>query len=110
MYERGYNQSEILAKGVAQNLKLPLYDLLKVKEARKRQHEVSKFKERFNNVNGVYEVKDKLKFKNVLLIDDIKTTGATLDECAKCLKLKGVENVYCLTALVTNPRLKNTEK
>lgn len=106
LYERGYNQSEILAKGVAERLKVPLCDLLKTKGKHTRQHEVNNFKERFKNVNGVYFVKDKINFENVLLVDDIKTTGATLDECARCLKLAGAKNVYCITALVTNPRLK----
>lgn len=110
LYERGYNQSEILAKGVAEKLKLPLCDLLETKGKHSRQHEISNFKERFKNVNGVYFVKDKIKFKNVLLVDDIKTTGATLDECARGLKIAGAEKVYCLTALITNPRLKKEKK
>ncbi len=104
--EHGYNQSEILARGVAKHLNVPVYDLLKRAGNRKAQHEVEHFKERFVNVRGTYGIKKPLKLKNVLLIDDIKTTGATLDECARHLKLGGVTNVFCLTAAVTNPRLK----
>ena len=107
--ERGYNQSEILAKGVAQNLNLPVYDLLKVKNKNTKQHKIEKLKDRFKNVNGIYELKGKTKFENLLLVDDIKTTGATLDQCSRCLKLGGTQNVYCVTALVTESGLKKTE-
>lgn len=108
--EHGYNQSEILARGVARHLKVPVLSLLKRVGKSKTQHEIGKFKERFENVRGIYSTRQSEAFKNVLLIDDIKTTGATLNECARCLKLSGVQNVYCLTAAVTKPRLKKTEK
>ncbi len=108
--EHGYNQSEILAKGVAQKLNLPLLRLLKKAGKNKKQHGIRHFKERFENVNGAYEVSKKTNLKNVLLIDDIKTTGATLNECARLLKLGGAENVYCLTAAISNPRLKKVKK
>lgn len=108
--QHGYNQSEILAKGVARHLKVPVFNLLKRESKSKTQHEIRKSKERFENVRGIYSTRESKALKNVLLIDDIKTTGATLNECARCLKLSGVQNVYCLTAAVTNPRLKKPEK
>lgn len=108
--EHGYNQSEILAKGVARHLKVPAFNLLKRVGKSKTQHEIGKSKERFDNVRGTYVAETMPSLKTVLLVDDIKTTGATLNECARCLKLRGVQNVYCLTAAVTNPRLKKPEK
>ncbi len=107
--EHGYNQSEILAKGVARHLKVPVLNLLKRVGKSKTQHEIGKYKERFENVRGIYVAQGKLSPETVLLVDDIKTTGATLNECARRLKLGGVKNVYCLTAAVTNPRLKKPE-
>ena len=56
-------------------------------------------KERIENVKNVYNIKNKkeLANKNVLLIDDIFTTGATTNECSKILKLAGAKNVDILT-------------
>ena len=56
-------------------------------------------KERIENVKNVYNIENKkeLTNKNVLLIDDIFTTGATTNECSKILKLAGAKNVDILT-------------
>lgn len=55
---------------------------------------------RKGNVLGVYEINNGIDVvgKTVLLVDDIKTSGATLNECAKMLKIRGAEKVYCVTA------------
>lgn len=107
--ERGYNQSEILAKGIAENLNLPVYDLLKVKNKSIKQHQIERLKDRFKNVKELYDLKGRARFENLLLVDDIKTTGATLDQCSRCLKLGGAEKVYCVTALVAESGLKKTK-
>lgn len=101
--KRGFNQSELLAKRISKLLKVPLCDnaLLSLKGA-KVQHTL-KFDERFKNVKGKFAANRKcnLNGKTVLLVDDIKTTGATLDECAKQLLLLGADEVYCITGLTT---------
>ncbi len=100
---RGFNQSELLAKKISKILNTPLLsDLIKCKKSAKIQHTL-KFDERFKNVKGRYECNRnyKLNGKTVLLVDDIKTTGATLDECAKQLLLLGADRVYCVTGLMT---------
>ena len=58
--------------------------------------------QRRRNVKGVYEATKNLDGKTVLLVDDIKTTGSTLNECAKQLRLKGAKEVYCLVGLISN--------
>ena len=74
-----------------------LYVLSCVKKV-KKQHK-SSIKERLLNTEGKYKCNYRIDNKNVLLIDDIKTTGATLDECAKELLFAGANSVYCITVL-----------
>lgn len=97
--ERGFNQAEILAERVGPEFEIPLLDdiLFRTKE-RPAQIEL-KGKERRENIKGVFKVKGdikKIKNKTVLLVDDVFTTGATLNEVAKTLKRAGVKNVWGL--------------
>lgn len=106
---RGYNQSKVLAKEVSDILEIPLLDdTLKCRQKRKRQH-LTPLKERFDNVRGIYYTDSKFNDETFLLIDDIKTTGATLSECSKILMKAGAGSVYCLTGLTTG-RKKNRKK
>ena len=57
-------------------------------------------KERFENVKGKFRSTKKC-IGNILLVDDIKTTGATLEECSKQLLSSGADSVYCVTGLIT---------
>ncbi len=94
--KRGYNQAELLARRVAGALHIPYADLLeKVRNnpAQRKQNARS----RRVNVYGAYAVIDDsaLWDKTVLLIDDVKTTGATLNECAKMLRMHGAQGGIC---------------
>lgn len=102
--KRGFNQSNDLAKGISKILNLPIFDqLLFCNEKHTTQHKLS-LKQRFENVKGMYGFNYKINGKIILLVDDIRTTGATLDECAKQLLLSGADKVYCVAALITNNR------
>lgn len=99
--KRGYNQAELLARRVAGALHIPYADLLeKVRNnpAQRKQNARS----RRVNVYGAYAVIDDsaLWDKTVLLIDDVKTTGATLNECAKMLRMHGAKAVYAATVAI----------
>lgn len=96
---KGFDHAEILAKAVASELGVEYRRMLAKVKKNKEQHTLSA-KERFSNVKGVYVAREN-NYKNVLLIDDIKTTGATIDECSRQLMLAGTENVYCSTAVIT---------
>lgn len=86
--KRGYNQSELIAKEIAYNsdLKLETACLLKVKNIIE-QSKLNK-EERMKNIQGVYKLTnmEKLYKKKILLVDDIYTTGSTVNECAKVLR------------------------
>ena len=97
--ERTYNHAEILARNLSKRLSVPIdtRNLKKIKWTRS-QSELDK-KKRFENVNDTFLAIDKGTFldKNVLLVDDVYTTGATINECAKILLLSGAKNVFSLT-------------
>lgn len=105
-FRRGFDHSGILAKRVAELLSLKTdMKLLKSHIKKHRQHKTD-LKERFDNVRGIYYTESRLNGENILLIDDIKTTGATLSECAHVLLKAGAGSVYCLTALTTSRKKK----
>lgn len=107
--KRGFNQSRVLAEKIAEILGIPLADELVCLKNGKRQHDLFG-KERFENVKGRYRAKAGAKGKMLLLVDDIKTTGATLNECAKQLCLSGADGVYCVTALISTRDKNNAGK
>ena len=102
MSKFGYSPPEQLAHYIAKQLGIPFFKkALKHRNSSSKQHTLSRA-ERFAAVRGEYERKIPLNNKTVLLVDDIMTTGATLDECAKQLLLSGAEQVRCVTALITD--------
>ena len=109
--ERGYNQSELLAKAAARALMLPMAPTLKKLYETARQRSLGK-RERSGNVLGVFEVIDpsQIRGKRVLLCDDLRTSGATLIECAKMLRIRGACEVLCLTAAVGMPKGKQEKE
>ena len=95
-----FNQCKVLAKRLSNILNIPIKhtSLIKVKD-NQVQHHLS-LVQRFDNVRDTYRAVKMRKGQTVLLIDDIKTTGATLNECARELKFSGAEKVYSATALI----------
>ena len=107
--ERGYNQSELLALETAKQLHIPFKPLLLTKLYDNHpQHNLSA-PERAGNVAGVYDCNqpNQTADKKILLVDDIKTTGATLNECAKMLLLSGAQEVTCICCAIV--RKQNTK-
>ena len=96
---RSYNQSELLAEELAREFKLEIaIDALERIKNKKPQAEIENKEERIKNTEGIFICSrpEKVKNKTVLLIDDIATTGATLDECARILKEAGAKKVIGL--------------
>ncbi len=97
--ERGFNQSGLLAHELARNLGLPVsFDSLDRKHWTEPQTRLNR-RERLKNVRGAFQVRqpEKIRDRRILLVDDVFTTGETLNECARTLKKKGASNVYALT-------------
>ena len=94
-----YNHSGYLAREISRLLDIPFADTLLVCIKRTKQQHKSNIKERMSNVYGKYQAKYRIDNKRVLLIDDIKTTGATIDECTRVLLFAGAESVHCATVL-----------
>ncbi len=96
---RGYNQAEILASALSKKFGFPTINLLKrVKKTPSLAGLTQKIRKA--NIKGAFEVekdkKDTIKNATIFLVDDIFTTGATLNEAAKMLKKSGAEKVYGL--------------
>ena len=96
---RGFNQSEIIAKKLVKNFQLKnnldTKNLIRIKH-KKAQVKLSK-KEREKNIKDCFFwIGKNLKNKNIILIDDVTTTGSTLNECAKVLKNNGAKEVWGL--------------
>ncbi len=101
--QRGFNQSEVIALGIASSLSIPCNDHLLI---RKKETSTQTRKTRFNrwqNVSDVFETPDpaQLVNKSVLLVDDVITTGSTLEACAqKLLAVNGVK-IWIATLAIT---------
>lgn len=101
LFARRYNQSALLAKAISSQtgIKCEMQALMRKKNT-PPQASLTR-KERFKNIKGAFALnpglKGLIKDKTILLIDDVTTTGATLNECAKILKKGGADKVFVLT-------------
>lgn len=96
--KRGYNQAEIIAKCLSEKTGVSLVSdaLFRVKKTT-AQKKLDR-QERMGNLRDAFALSERWKpVANVLLIDDIYTTGATVEQAAKILKKAGAQNVYFLT-------------
>lgn len=108
--ERGFNQTEILCEEIVKSDKLKVrsdksevisYEPKLVEKVRhtKNQHDIKNKKERLKNLESAFELgrASGLKGQNVIIIDDVCTTGATLVEIKKVLEKSGAKSVYAIT-------------
>lgn len=96
--ERGYNQAELMAREIAEEVNLPYREVLKKVKNNKTQHSLS-MEDRQENVKNVYGILEKsiVKGARILICDDIITTGSTLAECTKELLKSGAKTVDLIT-------------
>lgn len=99
--KRGYNQSELLAAEVANRLGLPVRsDVLVRRQATQAQSGLT-LEDRRANVRGAFAAVHSLKRQNVLLVDDVLSTGFTASECAKVLRRAGAVHVVVLATAMS---------
>jgi len=97
--ERGYNQADLIAKPLARRLGLPYRTALLTRTKPRPDKHILSLEERWDSVRGAFATRPGSKVDNlrVLLVDDVMTTGATLDAAAKALRDAGAKSVIGLT-------------
>jgi ComF family protein len=101
--QRGFNQSKLLAKNIAEHLNLKMLDALKRVKNTKQQAQCKNNEQRIKNVEDCFKIKNPetaelIKHKNILLIDDVFTTGATMNEAVRILKQNSCGRIIALVA------------
>ena len=94
LMRRGFNQAELLAQGLADEIQSPVSDTIQVVRKTRDQVELSAA-ERRENVSGVFRARGRVRGR-VLLIDDVFITGATMSSCAETLLRAGAQEVHGL--------------
>ncbi|MCK5707578.1 MAG: ComF family protein [Candidatus Aureabacteria bacterium] len=97
--DRGYNQSEILSSHISKKLFLSKPISVIERHFSSKSQTALKRNERQKNIKGAFFVNKKIDIKkaSILLVDDVLTTGATMNECARILKQNGAREVIGLT-------------
>jgi ComF family protein len=109
--ERGYNQAELIARALARRLKLPCRSHPLVRTRMRPEKRRLTVRERWQSVRNAFDLRegtqvDKLR---VLLVDDVLTTGATLDACSRALREAGAAYVAAITVARAMPRSQGLE-
>jgi ComF family protein len=95
--QRGYNQSEYIANGVAKMIQMAVNTTDLIKKESTNSQTIKGRWARWANVAHIYQASENLKGKHVLLVDDVITTGATLEACANALIEAGVTEISILS-------------
>ena len=105
--KRGYNQSALLGKEIAKKFNVEFDDNSLKRIINTKTQTSLTYEERQKNLNHAFELKDNynVKGKNILLVDDVFTTGATVEKCSELLFNNGAKNVYVITFAHTDPTI-----
>ena len=98
---RGYNQAELLAREIADQRNLPLICDLVLRVKNTKPQKELEGKDREENLKKAFIItKNDVKLRKILIVDDIYTTGSTVDAIAEVLKKSGVEEIYFLSLCI----------
>lgn len=104
--ERGYNQADILARRIGKVLDIPVLSKLLIRNKKTLPQKKLSDKERLRNLIEAFQYNDKpvinnkRKISKVLLVDDIYTTGSTVEACTNVLKSNGISEVYFIVICI----------
>lgn len=101
--KRGYNQAQLLAESLSQKLDIECVPTLeKIFETKNQRSQTAR--QRRANLRGVFDLMENadVNSKTILLVDDVKTTGSTLNECSAVLNAYGADKIYACTFLMTS--------
>ena len=103
LQQRGYNQADLIAEGLAEALDVPVRTDILIRSRFKESQTHKNRLERWENVSTVFAVvnQNEVKDKNVVIVDDVLTTGATIEACAVELIKAGCKSVGVLTLATT---------
>lgn len=103
--KRGFNQAQVLARILGERLGIPVRPELLLRPKRTEPQKNLTAAERLRNLSGAFEAgKAAGDFRSVLIVDDIYTTGSTMEACAGTLRSAGVERVYFAVICTTGGR------
>lgn len=98
---RGYNQAALFGRALSEKMDIPCIPRLMIRVKDTRPQKELNGRERENNVKNAFQSPDNVvKYKRILIVDDIYTTGSTVEAVAERLKEAGAEQVYVLTACI----------
>ena len=99
--KRGYNQAQLLAEVLSVYSGIPVCDTLIARCGKTRPQKNLTDRERQNNLKKAFKIlQNDVKLSTIVIIDDIYTTGSTIDAMCEILSSVGISRIYCLTLAV----------
>lgn len=101
--KRGYNQAELLAKELSKRSGIPVDTKLIFRKKKTKAQKNLDHKERYSNLKNAFSIREgNIPYHKIILVDDIYTTGSTIDEAARILQSAGIQTVFFLCICVGN--------